>query len=106
MRPVPPTPEGLLTSAAVRDTGRVLFLRHCALCHGERGDGHGVRRMLSKPPADLTDPIWRHQADAPGVYRAIRDGIPRTPMAAWSHFNEEQTWALTAYVLRLSEDGP
>jgi mono/diheme cytochrome c family protein len=63
-----------------------------------------VRRTLSKPPADLSDPLWQQQADAPGVYRAIRDGVPRSPMAAWGIFSEEQTWALTAYILRLNED--
>jgi mono/diheme cytochrome c family protein len=102
--PTPPTPRDLLTSTERRTEGRALFLRHCALCHGERGDGNGVRRTLSKPPADLSDPLWQQQADAPGIYRVIRDGVPRSPMAAWRILSEEQTWALTAHILRLTED--
>lgn len=102
--PVPPVPEDLLVSAELREHGEVLFLKHCALCHGVRGDGHGVRRRLSKPAADLTDVMWRRQASAEGVYLAIRDGIPRSPMAAWRILSEEQTWALTAHVLRLNEE--
>ncbi len=101
--PIPETPSDLLLSVETRDQGRELFLRHCALCHGERGDGHGVRRSLSKPPADLTDPLWRRRATPQGVYRAIRDGIPRSPMAGWKIFSEQQTWALTAHVLYLAE---
>jgi high-affinity iron transporter len=97
-------PAGLLASAAARSEGRELFRRHCALCHGERGDGHGVRRSLSRPAADLTDPQWRRQADPLSVFRAIHDGVPRTPMAAWPMFSPDQIWALTAYVLSLAEE--
>ena len=104
--PTPPTPKDLLTSSERRTDGQALFARHCALCHGERGDGNGVRRTLSKPPADLSDPMWQQQADPPGVYRAIRDGVPRSPMAAWRILSEEQTWALTAYILSLNEAKP
>ena len=103
--PVPPVPEDLLVSSELREHGQTLFLKHCALCHGVRGDGHGVRRRLSKPAVDLTDAMWRQQASAEGVYLAIRDGIPRSPMAAWKVLSEEQIWALTAHVLRLSEEG-
>jgi mono/diheme cytochrome c family protein len=101
---VPPVPEDLLVSVELREHGQALFLKHCALCHGERGDGNGVRRSLSKPAADLTDVMWRRRASAEAVYLAIRDGIPRSPMAAWSVFSEQQTWALTAHVLHLAEE--
>lgn len=34
--------------------GQRYFLRYCASCHGENGDGHGpVAAVLSKPPANL-----------------------------------------------------
>jgi len=97
-------PEALLTSAEARAEGAALFLRHCALCHGERGDGHGVRRLLSTPPRDLTDPLWRQRTTPESVFRTIREGVPRTPMAAWRIFSEEQTWSLVAHVLSLAEE--
>lgn len=100
----PPMPEGLLASVESRERGGALFARHCALCHGERGDGKGVRRRLSKPAADLTDPEWRRRADPEAVYRAIHDGVPRTPMAAWRIFSEEETWAMVAYIMSLAEE--
>ncbi len=60
--------------------------------------------MLSAPPRDLTDVFWRAQATPEAVYRTIREGVPRTPMAAWRIFSEEQTWSLVAYVLSLAEE--
>lgn len=96
-------PDDLLISAEYRERGQALFARHCALCHGERGDGQGRRRTLSTPPADLTDPAWRRRATPEAVYRVIHDGVPRTAMAAWPGFSEEQIWSLTAHVLGLGE---
>lgn len=34
--------------------GRRLYLRHCAACHGIKGDGHGpLEHELTTPPTDL-----------------------------------------------------
>ena len=97
-------PESLLSSAEARAEGAALFLQHCSLCHGERGDGHGVRRLLSTPARDLTDRLWRQRTTPESVFQTLREGVPRTPMAAWRIFSEEQTWSLVAYVLSLSEE--
>lgn len=97
-------PEALLTSAEARAEGAALFLQHCSLCHGERGDGRGTRRLLSTSAADLTDTFWRRRATPEDVFRTIREGVPRTPMAAWRIFSEEQTWSLVAHVLSLAEE--
>lgn len=36
-------------------TGQLLYLRHCASCHGESGQGDGpVAASLRRPPTDLT----------------------------------------------------
>ncbi len=41
--------------AAFADTGRALFLRYCASCHGDEGRGDGrVAASLATPPPDLT----------------------------------------------------
>ena len=44
-------PEERLRSAEARERGRALFLEHCALCHGERADGRGVRQQASEHSA-------------------------------------------------------
>ncbi len=99
-------PPDLLTSPARRARGRVLYERACFLCHGEKGDGRGVRREgLSRPPRDFTDEQWRSGVTPRHVFFAIREGIPGTPMAAWRTFDDRETWDLVAYVLGIGTSG-
>jgi mono/diheme cytochrome c family protein len=42
-------------------TGQALYLRHCASCHGESGDGNGsLAASLRQPPSDLRLIAKRH----------------------------------------------
>ncbi|MGH7823143.1 MAG: c-type cytochrome [Candidatus Binatia bacterium] len=46
-------------------SGRVLYLKHCAECHGQEGRGDGpTAAVLTKRPADLTSAeLWRSSSD-------------------------------------------
>lgn len=98
-------PPARLASPEARQRGQKLFLRHCALCHGERGDGRGVRRSLSSRPRDFTDPAWRERNTPVTVYQVIRQGRRGTAMAGWKVLDEEQTWDLVAHLLSLADPG-
>lgn len=94
--------EARLASPAARQRGAALFVRHCALCHGERGDGQGVRKEgLTRPPRDFTNPAWRASTSARRVFFAIREGLHGTPMPAWKSLSEQDGWDLTAYLLSM-----
>ena len=94
----------MLTSAEARARGRRLFLEHCALCHGERGDGHGERSEgLTEPPRDFTNPAWQQATSPRHVFFAIREGLAGTPMPQWKSLSEQDAWDMTAYVLSLGE---
>jgi len=96
-------PRERLGSPEARARGQALFAANCALCHGERGDGHGKRAAgFAKAPANFTDPYWRRQATPRRVFFVIREGLRGTPMPAWSFLSEDETWDLAAYVLSLS----
>lgn len=98
-------PEARVQSGAAAARGRTLFREHCALCHGVRADGHGMRSEgLSKPPADLTDPEWRRHVSARWLFFVIREGVRGTPMPAWKALPDDQIWDLVAYVLQLPAD--
>lgn len=91
-----------LESAEARARGAVLFATHCALCHGNSGDGRGVRaRNLSSPARDLTAPSWHNTTSPRRIFFAIREGVPGTAMPPWKALSEEECWDLTAFVLSL-----
>lgn len=97
-------PTARLSTVEAREQGRALFLEHCALCHGDRGDGRGVRRQgLSSQPRDFTDPAWRARTSPRHVFYAIREGSPGTAMPAWKVLDDGQTWDLAAYLLAVAE---
>jgi mono/diheme cytochrome c family protein len=95
-------PTAQLDSAAAGERGRALFLAHCALCHGERGDGHGVRREdLTVAPRDFTDAEWQRKTTPRRIYYTILEGVHGTPMPHWSIFTPREVWDLVAYVRSL-----
>ena len=102
----PPPPD--FDSAATRARGRALYLEHCAICHGERSDGRGVRRSsLSASPANFRDPSWASRTTPQRTHRIIRDGIPGTPMPAWkAALNDGAIWDLTAYLTHVAAGAP
>lgn len=87
-------------SQRARDSGRALYLAHCALCHGVRADGQGVRRTsLSSSPVDFTRQSWCREATPRRVYFAVREGVSGTAMPSWKALTEAQCWDLVAYLL-------
>jgi high-affinity iron transporter len=93
-------PEERLVSAQASARGQALFLEHCALCHGARADGDGVRREgLSTRPRDFTDPSWRRRASPRAVFFVIREGVRGTAMPSWKSLDEGQAWDLVAFLL-------
>jgi len=69
--PVPATPESIAS-------GKGLYGRLCAECHGEKGDGVSeMAASLSEgelKPSDLTDDRWEHGSSDGEIFVFIRDG--------------------------------
>ena len=98
-------PEELLASPEARARGRDLYFQHCALCHGARADGKGVRQNLSSRPRSFLDPAWRQRSSPRSVFHVIQKGLAGTAMPAWKNLDNDQTWDLVAYVLSVSGTG-
>jgi mono/diheme cytochrome c family protein len=104
---LPPDFDARVASPASVRAGRQLFLRYCAICHGESGNGRGVRASaFSTPPRDFTNEVWRASTSPRRVYRSIRDGLPGTPMPAWRPLGTDALIELTAYVLSIGSETP
>lgn len=97
-------PEAMLASAEARARGRKIFLENCAICHGERADGNGVRSEgLDPKPVDFTSAAWRATATPRHTFYVIQTGVPGTAMPSWNTLSHEETWDLVAYVLSVAE---
>jgi mono/diheme cytochrome c family protein len=90
----PPMPP----AATTLENGQRIFLRDCAHCHGERGDG--VSRNVSTlhpAPVDLTS---FELADS-FIQRIVRDGLPGSDMPGWRLGSDEDVRAVSTYTARL-----
>jgi mono/diheme cytochrome c family protein len=88
----------LPAAAATSENGQRIFLRDCAHCHGERGDGVSRNMSTLHPaPFDLTS---FELADS-FIQRIVRDGLPGSDMPGWRLGSDEDVRAVSAYTARL-----
>ena len=78
--------------------GRVLFLDHCAECHGENAEGAKKGPSLRAPEV---------QNAAPGtIFWILTNGVVRKGMPVWSRLPEPQRWQLVRYLKSLGTAEP
>ncbi|MBI2964468.1 MAG: c-type cytochrome [Deltaproteobacteria bacterium] len=90
--------------------GRPLYLRECAACHGERGDGAGpAAEFLSPRPRDFTARVFKVRTTDSGipprtedVLRTIERGFPGTAMPPFEFLTEPERRQVAAQVLALA----
>lgn len=89
------------------ESGRRDYALHCGACHGPTGEGDGrLARILTPPPARLSDPALLETRANADLYRAIEQGIPAEGpsegMAPWGDMlAPEQITNVVAYIRSL-----
>lgn len=98
--------------AAMPVDGKELFARHCAACHGERGDGKGIAAAFLFPkPRDLQAGKFRLVSTNNAVptrddlHAVLERGMPGSAMPPWAHLSPEEREALVEEVIRLRAEG-
>jgi mono/diheme cytochrome c family protein len=66
--PVEATPESIAT-------GKQLYARYCAVCHGINGEG-GSGSDISPPAPNIVDAEWKHGSTDGEIFDVIKNGIP------------------------------
>lgn len=87
--------------------GRTMYRTHCAVCHGESGQGDGPAgpALFGGQVLDFTDPeTFQHGTSPLEIFYATRDGVPESAMPAYGHLPEEELLELAHYVNRMSEE--
>lgn len=91
--------------------GRASYGRHCASCHGDRGDGRGeATPFLGDTPRDFTRGELEFRSTPSGepaleedIVRTITLGLPGTDMPAWGHvIPPSERRVLARYVMSFS----
>jgi mono/diheme cytochrome c family protein len=85
-------------AAVAEDSGKEIFERHCALCHGLDGSGNGpLANAMKLVPADLTRLAVKNNGEFPAnkVADVVRNGGAvlghgSTAMPAWGNYFAEK----------------
>lgn len=92
------------TATARVGRGEMIFLQHCAKCHG--ADGHGDSDAIARqkpPPRDFAARPWRFEVNLDSIRKITSDGIPATSMPAHrSALSVADLDAVAAHTLRLA----
>jgi len=94
-----------------QDQGKTLYEKHCAVCHGEKGDGKGsAARFLFPKPRDLTLGVYRVRSTSTGepptdddILATLTDGMPGSAMPSFSELSKEEKTAIVEYLKELGE---
>lgn len=87
------------------ERGEALYNIHCALCHGEAGDGKGPFAPFLKtyPPGDLTAADAQNLSDG-AIFLVITHGVEdRMPALHENLPNYEDRWHVVNYVRQLQQ---
>jgi len=84
------------------EAGRVLYVRHCASCHGIKATG-GIATDISPAAPDLTDAEWVHGDSEGEIFEVIKNGVPPDlSMPAWGdRLKDPDIWNVVNYVKSL-----
>ena len=97
---------------AQRESGKTLYLKYCAQCHGEKGDGEGYATPHLFPrPRDFTTGKFKVRTTPNGalpthqdLVNIIRRGMPYTSMPAWPNLSDQEVSDLAYFIKTFSPD--
>ncbi|SJZ88776.1 cbb3-type cytochrome c oxidase N-terminal domain-containing protein [Sediminibacterium ginsengisoli] len=88
-----------MLDAAGIGTGHEIFIKNCAACHGDKGQG-GVG-------PNLTDEYWLHKGSLKDVFYSIKYGWPEKGMKSWKEdLSPVQIAQVASYIKSIKGSNP
>ena len=88
-----------LTDKASLSAGKDIYIKNCATCHGQNGEG-GIG-------PNMTDDYWLHGAGIDNMVHTIKNGVPAKGMISWrSILNDKQVVQVASYLMSLYGSNP
>ena len=90
----------LKSDAKTIDSGRELYLTHCASCHGNKGKGDGGGALGGGIPSDLTDDVWDYGSTDGEIFWVIREGIDSSAdmLPYKKTLSEKEMWQIVVFI--------
>lgn len=80
--------------------GKIIYVKHCAGCHGTEGEGDGYK-LLSRDPANLSSSSTQGKSDS-ALLETIHQGKPNMP--SWKvRLSEQGSRDVLAYIRTLTK---
>ena len=80
-------------------SGKPVYLKHCASCHGRSGEGLGLRSSLP----NFADSKYMAGKSDQELFEKITAGGKGTGMPGWSKLlSEQERWDVLAYIRSLA----
>lgn len=84
-------------SEASNEAGKVLYVKHCASCHGKTGLGDGVKsRMLNDFSGDFSGDYYQNQTDGEHFYKT-KTGRGEMPKYE-GRLSDDDIWNIVNYM--------
>lgn len=104
----PPQAASVIPEVAVAPrvelTGPEVFSQHCALCHGEAGDGQGLV-VFDKPARSFVQGAFSFGNTTEALFRTVSSGIGGTPMPGFREvLSEAERYAVVEHVIGLGPE--
>jgi mono/diheme cytochrome c family protein len=102
---VPPVDPNSLINATpeLLATGKTLYEKSCAQCHGPNGEGNGPSAAgLNPAPRNFTQSTgWKNGFGRAAIYKTVSEGVPGSAMVSFDYLRPAQRMALVHYVQSL-----
>lgn len=97
---------------AQRESGKKLYVKYCAQCHGDTGDGEGYASShLSPRPRNFKTGKYKVRTTPNGalpthqdLVNIIRRGMPYTSMPAWPNLSDQEVSDIARFLTTFSPD--